>query len=141
MILTVMNLISGTPPVAPPKDVQKFEVNDDVDEGEAVKLNTDGTVEHCAQDMTDIFGIALESGVAADDDEIRVQIVLPGVVLKGEVDTAVTVGTDVGLHGDRDSFIEAQTGGIVIRYEADVGEWDHCVWVVPYNGLLFQDNQ
>lgn len=141
MIQAVMNLISGTPPVAAPKDVSKYEVNADTDEGEVVKLNNDGTVEPSAQDLTDAYGIALEDGESATDDEIRVQIIVPGVVLKGEVDQAVTVGTDVGLNGDRDGFDNGQTGAIVIKYQADVGNWDHCVWAVPYNGLLFQDNQ
>lgn len=134
----VMSLITGTPPVAPPKDVAKYECESDVEEGAVVALRTDGKVQPASQDFSDAFGIALESGESATDDEIRVQILMPGTVLKGEVDQAVTVGTDVGLHADGNSFLDAQTGAIVIKYEADVGGWDHCVWAVPYKGLLFQ---
>lgn len=134
----VGSLITGTPPVAPPKDVKKFALENDVSAGNAVKLNTDGKIENCAQNLTDAFAIALETGTDVAPDEIRVQYLMPGCILRGEVDQAVTVGTDVGLDSGRDKFLNAGTGAIVLRYEADVGGVSHMVWAVPYRGLFFR---
>lgn len=140
MIQAVANLLTGSPPVAAPANLEKFECAANVTAGQVVKLNVNGTVQKAVHtdDFADAFGIALEDGLSATDDKIRVQYIVPGVVLMGSHATAQTIGTEVGLHEDADRFDVSNDGAIVIKYKADYGGVDHMLWVVPTEGHLFQ---
>jgi hypothetical protein len=133
MIEVVASFASGTPPVAPPLNLGLFKAGADFNAGAVVALGADGALTLANQDMTDAFGIALNAGVAADQTSTRVQAIVPGLVLKGPVNAAATVGSTVGLNTTRDGFLTTGSGCIVIRYDAD----SSVVWCIPTTGALF----
>ncbi len=86
----VMNLISGAPPIAPPKDNVSFTIddnarltNDNLVAGQVCKLHIDGKIHNAIANTLNAFCIALENGVAGD--KIRVAYITPGTVYKAPV--------------------------------------------------------
>ncbi len=134
----VGSLITGTPPIAPPANLEKFECSANVNAGELVKLEANGMVSKCNTNMTDCFGLALEDGLSADDDKIRVAILMPGVIAKAPAEGATQVGDTVGPNSDLNGFDDGSLATwIVLRYEADFEGESHMIWAVPTISALF----
>lgn len=139
MIQAIRNYISGTPPVAPPGDRERFEADEALEEGAVVQLKDGGDVEKCSANGSDAFGITLEEADA--EDKVRIQYIMPGTVLKGELENEgdTDVGQKCGLNGDRNKF-DGNVGGnflVLRKYEDDHDQyWAEGVFV---SAAFFQD--
>lgn len=138
MIRVVANLISGTPPVAPPMDLGAFVADATLAEGTVVKLSASGKLGVAAQTMANAFGIALNAGTKDAATPMRVQLILPGTVLKGPVSAKVSVGTAVGLATTGASFVTNKTGCVVLKYWVQ-DDGTKMVLCIPTEGALFTD--
>lgn len=142
MIEAVKSLLTNTPPVAPPKDLEMFKCGqaDGLEAGVAVKIESgdknEATVEEASVDGSDMIGITT-SEAEDDDDYVRIQYVMPGIVLRGVADSAKDIGDTVGLNSDRDGFDDGTEGCFkVIKVEQDEDDDWKIVYVVPINGEL-----
>ena len=134
----VRNLASNHSPVAAPKDVTSYKIagSDSVSMGDALMFDGNGDVTLATTDEEEIAVIALEDGEGDDDDEIRVQWVLPGHVYKcpsTSVDDTV-VGNTYQLE-DSDGLNQASENGplTVVGKDSD----GNYVLVAFNSGLLY----
>lgn len=132
MIEAISNLISGTPPIAPPANLEKWTnaSGGTLEAGVVVKLDgTGGDVDEASTDCSDAFGVTLEE--ADDGDEIRIQYITSGTVFRGPIDVdSAEVGHTVDLNSDRDGFDgtdEANESGFLVLkvHEDDDGDTDY----------------
>lgn len=121
--INVGNLISGQPPIAPPKDITSYEVNANktIAAGDAV-IFSGGKLEPAVAGSTAIAGIAIEGGSAGSF--IRIALNAPGQIYKCPVDgstsgvgaRALKIKTTI-MGVDLDS---SDGGGVnVLRIEGD----------------------
>lgn len=141
MLRVIGSIVTGTPAVAPPKDLERYQnkAGSDLDEGVAVQLSGGddnvGELDEADQDGSNMFGITLEE--IEDDAFGRVQMVAPGMIIKGEADAEADVGDTVGLNSDRDGFDDGSNGAfLVIRVEKDEDGDYKVLSVVPIGGAL-----
>ncbi len=142
MFKPVMNLISGSPPIAPPKDHVSFEVEggEAVEEGSVVEIDANEEINTAAATTNTAALIALEDG---DEGEfIRCYWITPGTVFKVPFTThgnaVLYRGQDTAqLMADGLAVSDEDAGGhlTVIR----VDRTNEFAWVVFNSGLLFHD--
>ncbi len=111
----VRNMISNMSPIAPPKDITKFEVNgsDEVSAGDVLEFDG-GEVTLATGTSEALAVIALEDGKGDDDDEIRVQWISPGAVYKCPVNgtfASLAIGKTYAVHSDSSSLAQGTEHG------------------------------
>jgi len=151
----VRNMMSGMSPVAVAKDIEKFEVDTDMEIGYVAKFDTSQPAKLIAPDVDDdqCAVVTLEAGKEADDDKVRVHWIVPGHVYKAKVtksdgddlgpgsggtdmDSDITTGARVrlnanftGVDGEQAPDDEFPLTVIKVEYDNDKRE-DTMAWVV-----------
>lgn len=141
----VYNLRGGGSPVAAPDDNSRFHAEGaDLDEGVAVKVSASGSAGGTGKaekaTATGVDAVAITAAEADENDEVRLQWLLPGDVLKGEADSELEVGDTCQFNSDLDGFDNGTgTNILVIRTEEDNDEDHKVVYGVLKSAGLYAD--
>jgi len=128
----VRNMISPMSPIAPPKDVQKYQIDTDTVKAGNALYFAGNKVKNALDDSEVVCAIALEAG--GNDDWIRVQFVTPGSVFKCPINgTAadVELGKTYQLN-DSEELDETAEHGPLSPIKVEDGN----AWVV-FNSTIF----
>jgi len=134
MFRFVQNLIGGAVDVAPPKDVLKAEVGEDLEAGQVCKFDSNGKLVSVDDDDSDATVITLDAGKDADDDEVRYAYILPGMVYAADVDGDVDdlevgmIGVQLADDGKKVNANETSGGPLtILRTYQDRNENDYAL--------------
>jgi len=132
----VSNLISGKPPVAPPKDNYPFEVDETTMSAGQVAYLSNGLLKHGTDDRDTCAVIVLEDG--EDGDDVQCEWILPGTVYKTTVNegtaSSIVLGDSYEISSDYLGVNQGASGPLtVIRQDPNN---DDIVWVVFNSCLL-----
>ena len=141
MLQIVGSVVTGTPAVSPPGDLERYKnaSGSTIEAGVAVQLSggtgNEGELDLASADGSDVFGITLEE--IENDDYGRIQILAPGMIVKGLADAEADIGNTVGLNDSSDGFDNGDNSAfLVIKVGEDEDGDLKLVWAVPVGGAL-----
>lgn len=131
-IKIVRNLTSGQPPVPPPGDLERYiAYGAGLAQGVVVKVDASGAAgdpgRAALANVTGADAIGVTVHAADQDAKVRIQFLMPGMVLKGNAAAALQVGDTCRFNATLDGFDDGTGATVKIIQTEEDADGNHTI--------------